>query len=142
MGQELALRERRFTPLKIRAVAADGNDVNSVNHCSAAGYAALLNAPNSSNQGCRRFHLGQSWATKPSLLVSISRKYKKRSFAARTVCFSSWVVTNAVIARDHDPSLRSCLREPHDVLGGRKELVVHTDVDPSAKRFRNLPTPE
>ncbi len=56
--------------------------------------------------------------------------------------FLELVVTNPIVAGDHDPPLRSRLREPHDVLGGlRKKLVVHTDVESSgAKGFRNLLT--
>jgi hypothetical protein len=56
---------------------------------------------------------------------------KKRSFAARTACFSRLVVANPIVASDHDPPLRSGLCEPHDVLGGlREEFVVHADVAP------------
>jgi hypothetical protein len=34
-----------------------------------ADHAASLNAPTSSNQGCRRFHLGQIWATNSKRMI-------------------------------------------------------------------------
>jgi hypothetical protein len=59
-----------FEPLKIRLITADSNDVKQRNSLSGADYAASLNAPTSSNQGCRRFHLGQIWATISKSLIS------------------------------------------------------------------------
>jgi hypothetical protein len=53
---------------------ADSNDVKWRKSLSGADYAASLNAPTSSNQGCTRFHLGQIWATTPSFPPSIGRK--------------------------------------------------------------------
>ena len=68
----------------------------------------------------------------------------RRTFRRKDRLLLELVITNAIVARDHDPPLSSRLREPHDILGGWwKELVVHSDVEPSgAKSFRDLPTPE
>ena len=49
--------------------------------------------------------------------------------------FLKLIVTNAIVAGDHDPALRSRLTEPDDVLRGlRKQLVMHADVEPSGTK--------
>ena len=55
--------------------------------------------------------------------------------------FLELVVANPIVAGDHDPPLRSRLREPHHVLGGlRKELVVHTYVERQRREGPPVPS--
>ena len=58
-----------FEPLKSGPITADNNDVKQRKSLSGADHAASLNAPTSSNQGCKRFHLGQIWATNSKSLI-------------------------------------------------------------------------
>jgi hypothetical protein len=55
--------------LDSRPSRACSNDVKTAQIVERAHYAASLNAPTSSNQGCRRFHLGQIWATISKSLI-------------------------------------------------------------------------
>jgi hypothetical protein len=72
------------------------------------------------------------------------RDAEEAQLSSKNRLFLELVVANPIVAGDHDPPLRSRLREPHHVLGGlRKKLVVHTDVEPrGAKGLRDLLTSE
>ena len=72
------------------------------------------------------------------------RDAEETQLCGKNRLFLELVIPNPIVAGDHDPPLCSRLREPHDVLSGlRKELVVHTYVEPSgAKGLWHLLTPE